>query len=79
MSEISLPDDIEYLRPFFPAIRHLRSVAKGSAGLGVITMRIVIDEFGRPKLWTMPTLTRLVPRMTADQALAEIIEQLMEV
>jgi hypothetical protein len=73
-----VPDDYEFLQPYFPAIRHLRSIAKQSSGLGVVVLRIVIDEFGKPKLWTMPELTRLVPRATADLALADLVKQLTE-
>ena len=73
-----LPDDYEALSVWFALCRHLRNAARQSSGLGVITARIVIDEFGRPQLWTMPTLERLVPRMTADLALREIIEKLTE-
>jgi hypothetical protein len=71
--EQDVPSDLAVLKPWFPAIRHCISVAKQSSGLGVLTLRIVIN-YGKPfGLWIMPELTRLVPRDTADQALKEII------
>ena len=72
-----LPEDYCMLEPWFPAIRHLRNAARQSTGVGVLTMRILIDEYGRPKLWMMPELIKLVPRATADEALTEIIKGLI--
>jgi hypothetical protein len=75
---MNVPEDIEYLAPFFPAIRHIRSVTKLSSGLCVVTLKILVDEYGRPYpgLWMMPTLEKLVPKDTADLALREIIDKL---
>ena len=74
----TIPEDIDYLAPFFPAIRHIRSVSKLSSGLAIVSLKIIIDEYGKPVpgLWTFPTITRLVPRATADEALRDILEQL---
>lgn len=72
-----IPEDIDSLRNWFPAIRHMRSVARQSTGYAIVTLRVIVNEFGQPAgLWIMPELTRLVPRYTADQALAEVVKGL---
>lgn len=72
-----IPDDIETLKYWFPVIRHARAVAKQSSGLGIITIRVVVNEIGQPAgLWVMPTMELLVPRSTADLALREILDKL---
>lgn len=74
--EQDIPSDLAVLKPWLPVIRHCISVAKQSSGIGVLTVRIMVN-YGRPAgLWIMPELVRLVPRDTADQALEEIIEGL---
>ena len=71
------PDDIEYLTPWYPALRHARSVCKLSGCMGVVTMRVVVDEMGRPcGLWMLPRFEKLLPQATADMALREIVEKL---
>lgn len=76
----SIPDDIDALRPWFPAIRHCISVSKLSDCLAVVTLRIVVDEMGRPTpgLWILPTIDKLLPRATRDEALSELLSKLTE-
>jgi len=53
-------------------------MAKSSSGLAVITVRCVIDEFGTPMLWNTPTIDKLLPRATRDEALSELLSKLTE-
>jgi hypothetical protein len=63
---------------WFPIIRHMRMITKANTGLAVLSVRVVVDEFGRPVCWLTPTLDRIQPRATSVEALAALIETLVE-
>jgi len=63
-----LPEDID--PSWLPVIRRLQSVAK-SQGLAVISINILVDEFGKPKAWTSPEKTKIEPK-GASSALIQL-------
>jgi len=73
-----LPDDVFSMVDWFPILRHLRSMAKSSSGLAVVGVKVIVDEFGTPMLWNTPTIDKLLPRATRDEALSELLSKLTE-
>jgi hypothetical protein len=73
-----LPEDVFALAEWFPILRHLRGMAKSSSGLAVLQVRVIVDEFGSPMLWNTPTIDKLLPRATRDEALSELLSKLTE-
>jgi len=72
------PEDWQALEEWFPILRHLRSMAKSSSGLAVVGVKVIVDEFGTPMLWNTPTIDKLLPRATRDEALSELLSKLTE-
>jgi hypothetical protein len=51
------------IRPaWYNPIRRLQSVACKTQGYAIVSMRIVIDEYGDPVLWTDPQMTKIEPK-----------------
>jgi len=73
-----LPEDVFSMVDWFPVLRHLRSMAKSSSGLAVVGVKVIVDEFGTPMLWNTPTIDKLLPRATRDEALSELLSKLTE-
>ncbi len=75
MADNNIPGDIDLLRPWFSFIRRMRQEMP-STGVGVATIRVVMDERGTPVFWSEPEFTRLEPRSSAGASLKDILELL---
>ncbi len=79
ISEVSMPEiplDIQpqFLLQWFNIIRRIQSVSKnGNNGIAIVNMRIVVDQDGRPRLWTEPTVTRLEPKRSSDDIIRLLV------
>jgi len=51
---------------WFNFIRRLQSVGAQNNGYAIITISVVIDADGDPKLWTEPRVTKLEPKRIDD-------------
>lgn len=79
-SEVAMsetPPDYHTLTPWFPVIRHARSIGK-SAGLSVVQLTVLVDESANPVLFSAPTATRLYPKDTAREAINEVVSKLLQ-
>lgn len=71
------PEDYHTLCQWFPIIRHARSVAK-SNGMSVITIRVIVDDLGNPLApWPVPEAVRLLPRMSSQETISDLLQKLM--
>ncbi len=72
------PGDLDLLQPWFNAIRKWRSLAPQS-GISVLSISLVIDARGNPlKPYPAPKVTQLEPRACAEDALADLLERLVD-
>jgi len=56
----SIAPDYEILEPWFNLIRSMRSQCT-SNGMSGITVRVIVDEHGMPKLWAEPKAIHISP------------------
>lgn len=75
MSPADSPGDLEILRPWFNFVRRLRLAAKDGGTMGVLSIRLVVDENGMPLHWTEPVRTAIEPRAGNEQ-LARLLDSL---
>ena len=64
------------LRPWLPLVHRLQGAGK-SQGLSVMTVHIIVDEFGCPLYWGKPKVTHVEPkarREALDALLATLAE-----
>ena len=64
------------LRPWLPLVHRLQGAGK-SGGHSVVTVHIVVDEFGKPIHWTEPEVTHIEPCARAEQMTDEEREALL--
>jgi hypothetical protein len=66
--------DIDRVRPWLNVILRA-NLAASAGGPGILTFRVMIDEFGRPcPPWTSPKITHLEPRGQAENILSMLNE-----
>jgi hypothetical protein len=76
MSIDKVPEDLHSLMPWFSLIRTARNTGK-SGGYSVMRLTVVVDEFANPILFVQPEVQKLMPRMTARDALEEVLQALV--
>lgn len=69
MSSVAFPQDIKV--PWLNVARRFQSVAR-TGGLALITMTVLVDQDGLPRLWLEPDCRKIEPRRSAE----EIIQML---
>lgn len=69
MSSVAFPQDIKI--PWLNVARRFQSVAR-TGGLALITMTVLVDQDGLPRLWLEPDCRKIEPKKSAE----EIIELL---
>jgi hypothetical protein len=69
LSSVAFPQDIKL--PWLNVARRLQSVHR-TGGLALITITILVDQNGLPKLWLEPECRKIEPKRSAE----EIIELL---
>lgn len=70
-----VPPDLELLRPWLPLMRRLRKEAKDGGHCAVISLRVVVDQDGMPRHWTVPQRLSLEPR-AASEDLVKLLDTL---
>ena len=68
-SSVAFPQDIKI--PWLNVARRFQSVAR-TGGLALITMTVLVDQDGLPRLWLEPDCRKIEPKRSAE----EIIELL---
>lgn len=71
MSSVAFPQDIKI--PWLNVARRFQSVAR-TGGLALITMTVLVDQDGLPRLWLEPDCRKIEPRRSAE----DIIKMLSE-
>jgi hypothetical protein len=61
-----VPEDLDLLRPWLPLIRRLRKEAKDGGHCAVLSLRVIVDQDGTPRHWTMPQRLSLEPRASSE-------------
>lgn len=69
ISSMAFPQDIKI--PWLNVARRFQSVAR-TGGLALITMTVLVDQDGLPRLWLEPDCRKIEPKKNAE----EIIELL---
>lgn len=70
------PDYWDALKPWLPLVHRLQDAGK-SRGHSVVTVHIVVDEFGRPLHWGKPKIVHIEP-LSRGEALDELLQTLAE-
>lgn len=63
MSSVAFPQDIKI--PWLNVARRFQSVAR-TGGLALITMTVLVDQDGLPRLWLEPDCRKIEPRRSAE-------------
>jgi len=63
----NLPQDIQ--SQWFSVTRRMQSVAN-TGGLALITITVLVDSNGTPRLWLAPTVRKIEPRKSQNEILA---------
>lgn len=63
----SLPLDIK--SAWLPLVRRLQSACADNQGFAVLTVRILVDSEGSPRLWTSPEVCKIEPKKGKDDLL----------
>lgn len=67
-------EDTDRLKPWLNVMLRA-NLAASAGGPGILTFRVMIDEYGRPcPPWTSPKITHLEPRGQAENILAMLNE-----
>lgn len=61
------PQDLK--RPWLNVMRRMQSVSK-TGGLALITITVLVDQEGIPKLWQEPICKKIEPRRSAKDILS---------
>ena len=64
----------ELRRPWLRVVRRIESVARRHDGMAVVTIRVLVDSSGLPINWAEPLITRLEPRVVAEDALRRALK-----
>ena len=72
---IQVPGDYDSLVPWFNLIRRARSVTVGGRA-GILVLRVLVDEDGKPGTWVVPELVRLEPSSTLEETLSRVFDSL---
>jgi len=73
------PGDYHLLVPWFPILRRLRAAAPRDGGLAVVSFSVIVDAHGNPlKPYPSPDSRNLEPKLSAEDALAELLSALVE-
>jgi hypothetical protein len=64
MSSMAFPQDIKV--PWLNVARRFQSVAR-TGGLALITMTVLVDQDGLPRLWLEPDCRKIEPRRSAEE------------
>ena len=56
------PRDLHALKPWLNVVRRLRSMALDSGTYSVVSIAVLVDDTGKPIVWTEPKARRLEPR-----------------
>ncbi len=72
-----IPEDFHALAAYFSLIRHMRAAGK-SAGLSIVTVRVLVDEQARPILFSQPEATRLMPRDNTRAVINDLLFKLTD-
>ena len=59
------------LRPWLPLVHRMQGVGK-SRGLSVMTVHLIVDEYGHPVRWLEPCVLHIEPKTEAE-ALAALL------
>jgi hypothetical protein len=62
-----VPPDLELLRPWLALVRRLRKEAKDGGHCAVISLRVIVDQDGTPRHWTVPQRLSLEPRASSEE------------
>jgi hypothetical protein len=67
---MTTPDEVERLKPWFNIMLRA-NLAASAGGPGILTFRVMIDEYGRPcPPWTSPKITHLEPRGQTEKIMS---------
>jgi len=61
-----LPLDLK--KPWYQVARRLQSVSK-TGGLALVSITVLVDQEGIPRLWLEPTCKKIEPRRSAQEIL----------
>lgn len=64
ISSMAFPQDIKI--PWLNVARRFQSVAR-TGGLALITMTVLVDQDGLPRLWLEPDCRKIEPRKSAEE------------
>ena len=72
MTSVAFPQDIKI--PWLNVARRFQSVAR-TGGLALITMTVLVDQAGLPRLWLEPDCRKIEPRRSADDIIRMLAAQ----
>jgi hypothetical protein len=71
---MATPEEFDRLSPWINVMLRANQAAS-AGGPGILTFRIMIDEYGRPcPPWTSPRITHLEPRGQAEKIMSMLTE-----
>jgi hypothetical protein len=65
ISQYGLPRDIQL--PWLNVTRRLQSASRVSDGLALISITVLVDENGTPRLWLEPEVRLIEPKRSAEE------------
>lgn len=64
-----VPGDLPQLKEWLPIARRLRQLSKQQMGPAVVVLRLVVDEQGQPRVYSVDA-TKIEPRAMIEEILA---------